>query len=123
MDAEKDPGREKMIEVVVQAMSDNGPMIDVPLAVDIVDRLIEDGGGPEHIVVTDGRNWTMRHPLTERFAGDLFTCPFNETAHRLASQGAFDKGTHRLFVGEFGIIQWEEVPPPRGPKGQTMVGP
>lgn len=81
-------------------------MIDVPLAEKIIDALIAEDGTAEHVVVSDGTGWTMRHPITERFAGDLFTCPFNETAARLASQGAFDKGAHRLFVGEFGIIEW-----------------
>lgn len=108
---ERDPGREKMIETVVMAMDKRGPMIDVPLAEQIVDALIAEDGGTEHIIISEGgKTWTMRHPLTERFAGDLFSCPFNAHAAQLAAQGAFDKGTHRLYLGEFGIVMWEEVP-------------
>jgi hypothetical protein len=110
VEAEKDPGREKMIGAVVTAMSNYGPIIDVPLAEKIVDQLIEEDGTQDHTVVVDETGWTMRHPITERFAGDLFTCPFVATAARLAAQGAFDKGTHRVFVGDFGIIMWEAVP-------------
>lgn len=106
-----DPGREKMIELIVAAMDKRGPMIDVPLAEQIVDALIENDGGTEHIVVSDGatQSWTMRHPLTERFAGDLFECPFARQASMLAAQGAFDKGAHRLYVGDYGIVMYEEV--------------
>jgi hypothetical protein len=104
-----DPGKEEMIGLIVTEMSKHGPMIDVPLAEKIADSLIEAAGGTEHIVISDGKQWTMKHPLTERFNGDLFECPMIERAGQLAAQGAFDKGAHRLYVGEYGIVMWEEL--------------
>lgn len=108
---EKDPGREKMIEVVKRVMDNSPSYYESILAEKIVDTLIEADGGADHVVVSDGPKgtWTMRHPLTERFGGDLFECPFASHASQLAAQGAFDSGAHRLYVGDFGIVMWEEV--------------
>jgi hypothetical protein len=105
----EDPGKEEMIGLIVTEMSNHGPMIDVPLAEKIADALIEKAGGLDHIVIADGKHWSMKHPITERFNGDLFDCPMNERASLLAAQGAFDTGAHRLYVGEYGIVMWEEV--------------
>jgi hypothetical protein len=106
---ERDPGKEEMIGLIVTEMSNRGPMIDVPLAESIADALIEKAGGTDHLVIADGKHWTMKHPLTERFHDDLFECPMTERAAQLAAQGAFDTGAHRLYVGEYGIVMWEEV--------------
>lgn len=86
-------------------------MIDVPLAEQIADAIITHTGGSEHIVHSEGAkgHWTMQHPITERFHGDLFECPMVDRAQQLAAQGAFDKGAHRLYVGEYGIVMWEEL--------------
>lgn len=108
-----DPGREKMVDIAVSAMSEYGPLIDVPLIEKIVDKLIAADGGDEHIVMVDEMgSFTMRHPLTERFASadGLFECPLTNHAARLAQQGAFAVNSkHRLYVGDYGIIMWDEV--------------
>lgn len=102
---ETDPGREEMAHIIANRLMTKGSIDE------IVGDLIEKSGGPDHIVVSDGvkGNWTMQHPLTERFTGELFECPMVERAQQLASQGAFDAGKHRLYVGEYGIVMWEEV--------------
>lgn len=111
-----DPGREKMVEIAASAMSEYGPLIDVPLIERIVDKLIAEDGGEDHIVLVDEQgSFTMRHPLTERFASidGLFECPLTAHAARLAAQGAFAVNSkHRLYVGDYGIIMWDEIDPP-----------
>lgn len=39
--------------------------------------IVEASGGPTHVLHVSDGEWVLRHPLEERFEGDLFSCPIN----------------------------------------------
>lgn len=72
----------------------------------IEQALIEESGGPEHVVrITDGI-YTVQHPLPERFEGDLFTCQIADAV------GLFMAGEEdgQYVVRQNGdVLEWEVV--------------
>ncbi len=78
--------------------------------------LIENAGGPEHIMVVKGVAWTVQHPLTERFDADtggakLFGCKFTQLADAVAEQVREHEGdgTYRVWRDESSVIFWERL--------------
>jgi len=78
------------------------------VAAEIVTRIENAAGGPDHIVHSKGAAWTIQHPLSERFEGQLFNCPYVALIQTAAMQGAFGDGTHRVWLDR-NALQWEEV--------------
>lgn len=75
--------------------------------------VIDAGGGPDHIIVVKGSAWTLRHPITERFEGDLFTCRTTQLVQAIMANPHPDEriedGKHRVWT-EASTLLWEEVP-------------
>lgn len=57
--------------------------------------LIEWSGGPDHIVHVEDGEFTVQHPITERFAGELFGC---EVHGLVAARPTLARGTFRAVV-------------------------
>lgn len=104
--------RESLEKVVAEALDASEPddrMLDERVE-DVVNALIEAGGGEDHILMADPwGGFTIQHPITERFSDDLFSCRVFAQAQAVAAGGAFNRGTrHRLWT-EDGEFRWEEL--------------
>lgn len=83
----------------------------------IVGALIAASGGPDHIIHVGDRHddFTMQHPITERFNMDprdkahLFRCNVFQLARIAAAQGAFDRGQRYKVWVERGVLMTEEL--------------
>ena len=100
------PGREKMLGIVIAAGASNGK----GSASKAVDALIAASGGHDHIVHVRNRVWTVQHPITERFHGDLFECRYIDLIQIAWGQGAFSDGTYNRVWLDRGVLMWEELP-------------
>lgn len=103
-----------MIQIVQEALSQTDDQ-EVGPSGDVVAALIRASGGPDHIVHMQGRdNFTMQHPITERFAqpgvdAHLFHCNVFQLARIAAAQGAFSRtGRYRVWVDR-GVLETEEL--------------
>jgi hypothetical protein len=103
-----------MVAVVAAALAVLPGVEKVPQrAKVIVEALIADSGGHDHIVRVRNRVWTIQHPIDERFEVDplmLFECRFVDLIQIAWGQGAFGEGYHRVWI-DSGVLMWEDVTP------------
>jgi hypothetical protein len=100
-----------MVAVVAAALGVNPGVDKVPQrAKVVVEALIAESGGRDHIVRIKNRVMVVQHPLDERFSDDLFNCRFIHLIDIAWSQGAFGEGYHRVWL-DSGVLEWEDVTP------------
>ena len=104
-------------EVVSKALRgwDGQAMTHDQLADHVTAVLVENAGGPEHIINVKGHAWTVQHPITERFDAEtggtsLFSCKFSQTADAVAHSIQLSEGDGKYRVWtEVTAILWERV--------------
>lgn len=71
-------------------------------------RLVDLTGGPDHIVQSDGRTFTLQHPLAERLTGDLLDCDIHQ---HLANGEHLESGRYRVEITDLGYtyVPTEEI--------------
>ncbi|QHB37067.1 hypothetical protein QDA00_gp36 [Microbacterium phage Matzah] len=84
------------------------------LAAAVEDMLVEATGGAEHLVRVKGRQWTIQHPLPERFEPEghgvsLLDCRYTRLVDVAMAQGAMFDGLHRVWLDPTGVLRWEEI--------------
>ena len=91
------------------ATSPTDHIVTVNAAHELIDHLeralIDASGGEHHLVRITGYAWTLQHPITERFTGTLFDCPYAS----LVEQAPFEAdGTYRVWLDRQ-ALRWEPV--------------
>lgn len=104
-----------MVEVVTQAMGQDGGIVDDDLAEAIVSALIAEAGGPGHIAEVTSEGVLVRHPVEERYEdGDLFACVAGykiiEEFDSRWETGNLDEGKYHVTVDDYGnVVYTSEV--------------
>lgn len=74
----------------------------------VVEALIAEAGGPDHIAQIRNRVMNVQHPIDERFVGHPFDCRYIDLMQIAWGQGAFSEGKHRVWLDR-GVLMWEEI--------------
>lgn len=82
-----------------------GVIVTSSAAVAALDAVVEATGGSDHIAVFGLDDFTLQHPITERFDGSLFDC---EVHRILARRQPETLGKHRIWRTDKGI-RWERL--------------
>lgn len=101
----------KLNEIILDTLEKQGDVFTLDeMAGHIESALLNGSGGPDHIIGITSPDWTIQHPLNERFEGSLMDCPYThfgavtaEVIHKSEGDGRFRVWRDR------GALQWERV--------------